>query len=338
MSLLKEDLLDWSKKTLRGSEISEIIEIVELRQEASTRKYFRLIGNNSSLIGVISPPDSELNQQFVFLSGFLKNQGIKVPEVFFFEPDKGFILLEDFGDDSYQFKLNKNNFIHLFSYAIDQMIAIQLCNTDKKIPSMGEDDMKAQMLLVEEWFLSKLLKVNINVQEKNFLSNLYNFISEDLLKQPKTLCHFDFESRNLIALKDGGAGVLDFQDAVWGPIFLDPAALFKDLYLDLNEKEIEGLLELYIDRSHKLGLDKVNQIKDIKKSFDMTCLQRQLRILGTLSRLHIRDKKSFRLSDLEQTLSFVIQTCKKYEELIEVSEFFGNRIEPLLTKFLKDIL
>ena len=338
MSLIKEDLLEWSKETLIGSETAEITEIRELRQEASSRKYYRLKGKQSSFIGVFSPPESEINQQFVFLSSFLRDQGITVPEVYFFDLTKGFMLLEDFGDDLYQFKLNKNNFKHLFSCAINQMIAIQMCSSNKKIPSMGEVEIKMQMLLLEEWFLSKLLKVKINQQEKDSLSNLYNFISHDLAEQPRTLCHFDFESRNLIALKDGGIGVLDFQDAVWGPICLDPAALFKDLYLELTEKEIEDLLEMYIDRSIQLGLNKVNKIEDIKKSFDMACLQRELRILGTLSRLHLRDKKSFRLADLNKTLSFVIQTCKKYEELIEVSEYFQNKIAPVLTKFLKDIL
>jgi hypothetical protein len=141
-----------------------------------------------------------------------------------------------------------------------------------------------------------------------------------------------------MVLPNGNAGVLDFQDAVFGPIFLDPVALFKDLYLDINDKEVTTLLGEYISRSDEIGLNQGLDIEDARRSLDLTGLQRQLRILGTLSRLHLRDNKSFRLPDLLKTLNFVVETCSKYEELYEVSSYLKKKIVPLLTQTLKNIL
>ena len=248
------------------------------------------------------------------------------------------MLLEDFGDDTYQFKLNKKNFHHLFSAAIDEMIGFHSCPPESKIPSLGEKEIENQMLLFEEWFLNTLLEEKLSSDEKKLFSNLYREIINDLKDQPKVLCHFDFESRNLMALPNGNAGVLDFQDAVFGPIFLDPVALFKDLYLDISDKEVDALLGEYISRSNEIGLNQELDIEDARRSFDLTGLQRQLRILGTLSRLHLRDNKSFRLPDLHKTLNFVVETCNKYEELNEVSSYLKKKIVPLLAQALKKIL
>ena len=209
MSLLKEGLLEWSNKKLKGSGNPEMFEIEGLRQEASTREYFRLKGKGNSLIGVFSPPETELNEQFIFLSNFFRNNGVTVPEVFYFDLESGWMLVEDFGDDSYQFKLNKKNYHHLFSAAIDEMINIHLCQKDEKIPVLEEIDLQNQMRLFEHWFLKDLLGLELGREETDLFSNLYKVVVQDLKEQPKVMCHFDFESRNLMILQDGNAGVLD---------------------------------------------------------------------------------------------------------------------------------
>jgi len=218
------------------------------------------------------------------------------------------------------------------------MVSFHSCPPESKIPSLGEKEMENQMLLFEEWFLNTLLEEKLSSDEKKLFSNLYREILNDLKDQPKVLCHFDFESRNLMVLPNGNAGVLDFQDAVFGPIFLDPVALFKDLYLDISDKEVDALLGEYLSRSNDIRINQELDIEDVRRSFDLTGLQRQLRILGTLSRLHLRDNKSFRLPDLDKTLNFVVETCNKYEELNEVSCYLKKKIVPLLAQALKKIL
>tara|TARA_B100001123_G_scaffold450986_1_gene625745 strand:+ start:1192 stop:2208 length:1017 start_codon:yes stop_codon:yes gene_type:complete len=335
MSEIKERLFSWSNKKLKSSGKLAMTAIYPLRQEASTREYFRLNNKKESLIGVFSPPERELNEQFIFLSKFFKKRGITVPEVLFFDLKNGLMLIEDFGDDSYQFRLNENNFHDLFSSAIDEMICIQGCPINSKIPTLGSNELKNQMVLFEEWFLEGFLELKLRKKEKDLFSKLYEGVLHDLQKQPKVLCHFDFESRNLMILRNGNTGVLDFQDATYGPIFLDPVSLFKDLYLEITEADEVFLLKEYLERSKELRLGHSLEIASSIRSFDLTGLQRQLRILGTLSRLHLRDGKSFRLKDLNKTLKFVIETCNKYEEFNEVSNFLDKEVIPLLNLALK---
>ena len=338
MSDIKKRLFEWSNIMLIGSGRAKAFEIKRLRQEASTREYFRLNSKDGSHIGVFSPPSTELNKQFIFLSDFFKKEGVTVPEVLFSDTKKGLMLIEDFGDNSYQFSLNQKNHHHLFSAAIDEMICIHQCPTHPNLPSLSETKMASQMHLFEEWFLVGLLGLKVGQVEKQMISNLYQEVLNDLVQQPQVLCHFDFETRNLMVLENGHTGVLDFQDATFGPIFLDPVSLFKDLYFDISDEEINNMLKEYISRSAELNLMEKLDIQDVRKSFDLTGLQRQLRILGTLSRLHLRDGKAFRLPDLIKTLYFVIETSSKYFELKDFSEYSKKKVAPALSLTLKGIL
>ena len=338
MSDIEKRLFEWSNSMLISSGRAKAIEIKPLRQEASTREYFRLISKEDSHIGVFSPPSTELNEQFIFLSDFFKKEGVSVPGVLFSDIEKGLMLIEDFGDNLYQISLNQKNYHHLFSAAIDEMICIHRCPAHPNLPSLSKTQMASQMYLFEEWFLDGLLGLKINQIEKQMISILYQEVLNDLVQQPQVLCHFDFETRNLMVLENGNAGVLDFQDATFGPIFLDPVALFKDLYFDLSEKEINNMLREYISRSAELNLIEKLGVQNVRKSFDLTGLQRQLRILGTLSRLHLRDGKVFRLPDLTKTLHFVIETSSKYVELKDVAEYLKKKVAPALSLTLKGIL
>lgn len=337
MTDTKKKILEWSNLMLLSSDQVEANEIKPLRQEASTREYFRLKNKNISYIGVFAPPETELNEQFVFLSKFFRKEGVTVPEVIFSNTEEGLMLVQDFGDKSYQFILNKENYHHLFSSAIDEMLNIQKCPYHPQIPILNEIQIEKQMRLFEEWFLKGLLNLKITKEEKLLIEDLYKEILKDLAQQPQVLCHFDFESRNLMVLEEGNTGVLDFQDATFGPIFLDPVSLFKDLYFDISEQEINDLIKEYVLKASELGLIERLSLKHVKRSFDLSGLQRQLRILGTLSRLHLDDGKSFRLRDLIKTLHFVIESCSRYSELKDVSEFFLKRISPLLHITLKEI-
>ena len=218
------------------------------------------------------------------------------------------------------------------------MINIHNCPLDSKIPILRESDLETQMLLFEEWFLSGLLEIKLNKEEKKLFSNLYKEILDDLQDQPKVLCHFDFESRNLMILQSGNTGVLDFQDAAFGPIFLDPASLLKDLHFELKDSEVNQFLDSFLSKSIDSGLIKEIDFLKARECFDFASLQRQLRILGTLSRLHLRDKKSFRLPDLIKTLEFFIETTSKYKRFQAISSHLGNKILPILKLKIKEIL
>tara|TARA_B100001013_G_scaffold86850_1_gene47860 strand:+ start:1435 stop:2487 length:1053 start_codon:yes stop_codon:yes gene_type:complete len=350
MAKTEKNLVKWFNSNLVSLGLpvrrtSNPFTITPLRQEASRRQYFRIKTHDTSanfkentFIGVYSPPKTESNEQFIFLSKYLKSNGVMVPEVIISDSKLGFMLVEDFGDKSYQFSTNKENYHHLYSAAIDEMVLIHSCPNHPNLPILNKDKISDQMDLFRDWFLTGLLNIEISSKEDKLICGLFEVILDDLIKQPQVLCHFDFECRNIMVLENGNAGVLDFQDAIFGPIFLDPVSLFKDLYFEMSETELESILGLYISKASESGLIEYLETSKIRRSFDLTGLQRQLRIMGTLSRLYLRDNKPFRLPDLIKTLDLAAEASSRYLDLKEFSDFLRTKISPVLIKTLKEIL
>ena len=334
---IPEDLFSWANEQFLAAGDSLAEEAVPLREEASFRKYFRLRRESDSLIGVFSPPDKESNERFLFFSQFFKENHVRVPEIIFHDIDKGFLVLEDFGDKLYQFELSKRNAHSLYAAALDEMIAIQTSIPNHKISTLSYDQATQQIMLFEEWFLKEFLDFDLQERESNLLRDSYKIILQAFFDQPQVLCHFDFESRNIMALGDGCAGILDFQDAIIGPIFLDPVSLLKDLDHVWKSEDFNDFLSDYLFKANNEGV--LPEVEDsiIMRWFDLAGLQRQLRILGTLSRLHLRDNKSYRLVDLKQTLVYMIDATSNYKDLSELNIFLKKKILPALDLKLRDI-
>jgi len=234
-------------------------------------------------------------------------------------------------------EINTSNRKDLYLLAIDQIIKLQSAYTHDDINELNEILVKEQMELFEEWFLFGYLELEVNFSEMDIINDAYIFISKKFLGQKRTLCHFDFELRNLMLRGDGTIGVLDFQDLTYGPFTLDLVSLIKDIDNPISDKEIEYYLEAYVSLSNEAGITVKEDLISLNEDLDFVGLQRQLRILGTLARLHIRDGKSFRLPDLKQTLIYVIETSNKYDELKEFSQLLKSKVQPALEENLGGI-
>ena len=335
MTNIPEELLAWANEQLLVAENELVEEVVPLREEASFRKYFRLIRKSDSLIGVFSPPDKESNERFLFFSQFFKENQVRVPQVIYHDFKKGFMVLEDFGDKLYQFELSRKNAHSLYSAALDEMIAIQTSIPSSSLETLSYERAAEQIMLFEEWFLKEFLGLDLQDTESILLKESYEIILQTFFEQPQVLCHFDFESRNIMVLEDGCAGILDFQDAVIGPIFLDPVSLLKDLDNVWKPEEFNQFLSDYVLKAQAAGVLPDVDDNIIKRWIDLVGLQRQLRILGTLTRLHLRDGKSYRLVDLKQTLLYMIDASSSYENLNKLSIFLQKRILPALESKMK---
>ena len=335
MTNIPEELLAWANEQLLVAENELVEEVVPLREEASFRKYFRLIRKSDSLIGVFSPPDKESNERFLFFSQFFKENQVRVPQVIYHDFKKGFMVLEDFGDKLYQFQLSRKNAHSLYSAALDEMIAIQTSIPSSSLETLSYERAAEQIMLFEEWFLKEFLGLDLQDTESILLKESYEIILQTFFEQPQVLCHFDFESRNIMVLEDGCAGILDFQDAVIGPIFLDPVSLLKDLDNVWKPEEFNQFLSDYVLKAQAAGVLPDVDDNIIKRWIDLAGLQRQLRILGTLTRLHLRDGKSYRLVDLKQTLLYMIDASSSYENLNKLSIFLQKRILPALESKMK---
>ena len=332
---IPEDLLTWANKQLLSAGDSLVKKVVPLREEASFRKYFRLIRDSDTLIGVFSPPDKESNERFVFFSQFFNENQVRVPQVIYHDFKKGFMVLEDFGDKLYQFELTRKNAHSLYSAALDEVIAIQTSIPSSSLETLSYDRAAEQIMLFEEWFLKGFLNFDLQDTESILLKESYGIILQTFFEQPQVLCHFDFESRNIMVLEDGCAGILDFQDAVIGPVFLDPVSLLKDLDNVWKPEEFNQFLSDYVLKAQAAGVLPDVDDNMMKRWIDLAGLQRQLRILGTLTRLHLRDGKSYRLVDLKQTLLYMIDASSSYENLSKLSVFLQKKILPALESKLK---
>ena len=335
MTNIPEELLAWANEQLLVAEDELVEEVIPLREEASFRKYFRLIRKSDSLIGVFSPPDKESNERFLFFSQFFKENQVRVPQVIYHDFKKGFMVLEDFGDKLYQFELSRKNAHSLYSAALDEMIAIQTSIPSSSLETLSYDQAAEQIMLFEEWFLKGFLNFDLQDAESILLKESYEIILQTFFEQPQVLCHFDFESRNIMVLEDGCAGILDFQDAVIGPVFLDPVSLLKDLDNVWKPEEFNQFLSDYVLKAQAAGVLPDVDDNIIKRWIDLVGLQRQLRILGTLTRLHLRDGKSYRLVDLKQTLLYMIDASSSYENLNKLSIFLQKKILPALESKMK---
>ena len=337
MTQLKDDLLKWVISEASNLEFSEVRSIKPLREQASLRNYFRIETDRNSKVGVISDPSSDTNNLFTLYSKFFLENNMRVPKVEAYDHKKGFLLIEDFGDKVIQLEINKENLDSFIKGALQQIIMIQACKPKNNFTVLSNEDLIEQMALFNYWFLDKLMGLDVTLAEEDMIQRAYEFISKQCSSQINTLCHFDFEFRNLMLLDDGSIGILDFQDLCIGPYAIDIASIVKDIENPLNEDQFHYYAEFYFKLINQMTGRTNLTFERLIADIDFASFQRQLRILGTLSRLHLRDKKSFRLFDLIQTLKFLIQDSKKYEELGELNNFLSSRVEPNLLDTIKDI-
>ena len=337
MKVMKDELLNWT--LLQGSKLGykDIISFDPLREQASLRSYFRATTNNGTKILVSSKPGSEENKLFKLHSNFLIKNGIAAPKVEASDHERGFMLLEDFGDKVLQLEIDSKNKEEFYKKAIKQIHKIQSCNPSSGLTKLTAKILRDQMKLFEQWFLSGLLNLKFSDYDNQVLKNSWNIISIECSKQPYTLCHFDFEFRNLMLLSEGNIGILDFQDLCIAPYAIDLVSILKDLENPLTNKELIYYLQFYYEGNQDFGEISKSKLDDLKKDVDFAGFQRQFRILGTLSRLHLRDQKSFRLSDLIQTLKFLYEDSVNYPDLKEMGELLKDKVEPKLIKTLESM-
>ena len=336
MTEMKDDLLNWALKQRSSLGFEDIESLQPLREQASLRHYFRIHTDTGTKIGLISEPNSKQNELFEIHSNFLKKNGIKVPKVEVFDHQKGFMILEDFGDKVVQLVINEENKEFLFKKSLKQIHKLQVVQPPADLIKLTGERLNQQMSLFSEWFLTSFLELDYSTNDKKMINDSWDLIAKECSQQPHVLCHFDFELRNLMLLEKNEIGILDFQDLCLGPYAIDLVSILKDIENPLSHEDLLNCLQFYIDGNKSNKLDKL-KLSDVEKDLDFAGFQRQFRILGTLSRLHLRDKKSFRLKDLKQTLKFLQEDLEKYAPLKELATFLTEKVEPKLIKTLRDI-
>ena len=325
---------NWLLKSFKESGFGNITSTSQLRIESSQREFFRVKSRKRSLILMVVPAGiDESVSLFVTKGRFLKKNKVNVPEIFAYDENLGLILVEDFGDNLYQFNLDNSPDMY-YEQAINELIKIQSSNKDDIfLKSLNEEIFDMNWELFEKDFYRNFLAMSDEKLLHKIKKN-YNFVCSQLENQPKVVCHYDYECRNLIFTSSKKAGILDFQDALIGPIGLDLASLFKDLYYEWSEEKIHNWYKTYITKIKKeLGLELSFEL--LVKFIDFASIQRQIRILGKLSQVYQQLSREERIKDFPRLIDYLVETSSRYVELENLSFAISSLREPLENKMDK---
>ncbi|MGB5081753.1 MAG: phosphotransferase [Burkholderiales bacterium] len=284
--------------------------------DASFRRYFRVRGDEArpSLIAMDAPPDKEDCRQFVRVAHLFREAGVHVPEIRAQDLEQGFLLLSDLGRATYLDVLDDGSAGELYRDASESLLRIQLASRQGVLPDYDRALLDREMRLFADWYVERQLGRKLDAAQRETLESSFSALLENNLRQPRVFVHRDYHSRNLMACEPR-PGILDFQDAVYGPITYDLVSLLRDAYVSWNEERVLDWTIRYWERASEESLPVPSDFADFYRDFEWMGAQRQLKVLGIFSRLHLRDGKDGYLKDQPRVMRYLRATCRRYREL-----------------------
>jgi aminoglycoside/choline kinase family phosphotransferase len=300
---------------------SEDFTITPASSDASFRRYFRVSQAELTWIVMDAPPSQEDIAPFIKVSQFLNSQSLHVPNIIAQNSKMGLLLLSDLGTQPYLDMLNNHSADNLYRDAIDSLIKIQCSDpTGIDLPRYDSKLLQTELNLFPEWFLER----HFELSPPAFLQPLFDTLIDNALSQPQSVVHRDYHSRNLMVDAKHNPGIIDFQDAVIGPITYDLVSLLRDCYISWPEDKLEAWIHYYFSAAQQHELLPNCDITTFTRWFDLMGLQRHLKVLGIFCRLNYRDNKPNYIDDLPQTLRYVLQVCRRYDNLQPLADFLSS--------------
>lgn len=304
--------------------------------DASFRRYFRIARQGHTRVAMDAPPDKEDIQPFIRVAEMLADVGVNAPHIHERNIAQGFLLLSDLGSRNYLKDLEQGlNVDRLYADAIAALVAMQARGARHAVmlPPYDLSLLAREMQLFPDWFLAKHLKIELDAADRQALEEAFQQLAQLALAQPRVFVHRDYHSRNLMI--GGGAlgtnpGILDFQDAVHGPITYDLVSLLRDCYVAWPSDRVAGWVEQYRQLAAATGLDVGRDLEEFRRWFDWMGVQRHLKAIGIFARLMHRDGKSGYLDDIPRTLGYVVAVTGRYPELAGLHRLAVDRVQPAL--------
>ena len=301
---------DWLTRQLRGRTFS----LAPASADASFRRYFRVTLRDETLVVMDAPPEREDCRPFIQVAGLMAAAGLNVPAVLAHDLARGFLLMTDLGSTTYLAALNDGNADALFDDATDAMIRWQLASRADILPVYDEALLRRELALFPEWYLRCHLGIELDAGQRQSLDVVFRLILDSNLAQPRVYVHRDYMPRNLM-LTDPNPGVLDFQDAVYGPITYDVASLFKDAFISWHEQRVRDWTLRYWRRARAAGLPVNGDFGEFYRDCEWMGLQRHLKVLGIFARICHRDGKPAYVKDTPRFLGYVRAVAERYASL-----------------------
>jgi N-acetylmuramate 1-kinase len=306
----KQQLETWLQLVL-----SQPFTLTTASADASFRRYFRVHLADNTLIAMDAPPPQEDCKPFIKVAELLLEVGLNVPKLIAQDIAQGFLLLSDLGDYTYLSQINAQNASTLYGDAYHALIQMQLASKPNVLPPYDEALLTREMQLFPDWYISKHLGFELDAKQKAVLQATFAVLNRNILSQPQVYVHRDYHARNLMVTQDNNPGILDFQDAVYGPITYDLVSLFKDAYISWDEEIIMDWVVRYWQSAKKAGLTINEDFGAFYRDFEYMGAQRHIKVLGIFARLYHRDGKEGYLKDMPLVMQYLRRVCERYVEL-----------------------
>lgn len=323
----EQALTQWLTKQLGLRDIR----VEPASDDASFRRYFRVtLGDGSTRIAMDAPPEREDCEPFLRIAEQLGAIGLHVPRIHAADPQQGFILLEDLGTVHYLDRLNQTTADRLYGDALAALAIIQSVGPCEDLPSYDAAMLRQEMALFPDWLLNRHLGLDLDAAEQALLSRCFDQLVESALEQPRVCVHRDYHSRNLLVSPSPTPGIIDFQDAVVGPVTYDLVSLLKDCYIAWPVAQVQAWAMGYFELAVQSGILRAEHEAQFLRWFDLMGVQRHLKASGIFARLNHRDGKPGYLADIPRTLGYIVEVAERYPEFSALGELIGRRVLPRL--------
>ncbi|NOZ37816.1 MAG: phosphotransferase [Gammaproteobacteria bacterium] len=316
---------DWLVQTLGSSDFS----LAPASADASFRRYFRLCLNGQSYIVMDAPPEQEDCRPFIAVAALFRQRGLNAPRVLAQDLAQGLLLLDDLGERLYLSELNQGSVDALYGDAIQALLTLQSAPAEvvqgAALPAYDRSLLLREMALFRDWYLQRHLGLSLNKHDRAVLDSLFSFLADAALSQAQVIVHRDYHSRNLLVCDVdpdsspcSNPGILDFQDAVIGPVSYDLVSLLRDCYIVWPQARVQAWVAQYFGQAQARGiLPPAMSEAQFMRDFDLMGIQRHLKASGIFARLNYRDHKPAYLHDIPRTLDYIRQVGAAWPELAD---------------------
>ena len=301
---------DWAARQLGG----DSLDIAPASTDASFRRYFRVTAKGRDYIVMDAPPAHEDCRPFIVVARLFADAGVHVPQVLAQDLDQGFLLLTDLGNTTYLSALNESTARELYLASNDALIRIQQASRPGVLPEYDRVLLTRELMLFPEWYVAKHLGVAMKDDQKVTLDTVFERLLANNLAQPQVYVHRDWHSRNLM-VSEPNPGILDFQDAVYGPITYDLASIYRDAYIQWDEEHQIDWVIRYWEKARAARLPVPEDFGEFWRDFEWMGAQRHIKVLGIFARLYHRDGKDGYLKDMPLVMHYLRKACERYDEL-----------------------
>ena len=296
--------------------------------DASFRRYFRVtLSDGSTRIVMDAPPEQEDCRPFLKVAALFQAAGVSVPEVYAADLEQGFLLLSDLGRATYLDRLDAHTAPKLYADASSALVALQLASRPGVLPDYDRALLSRELDLFPDWYVARHLGVTLDAGQQATLRTVFDKILANNLAQARVFVHRDYHSRNLMVSAESfpnNPGILDFQDAVYGPLTYDVVSLYRDAYIHWEEDRELDFVIRYWEKARQAGLPVQADFYDFYRDYEWMGVQRQLKVLGIFARLSHRDGKDGYLKDMPTVMAYLRQSCERYLELRPLARLFDQ--------------